>query len=153
MSDSGASHIMCPNLTSVWKVMTIWISRGVSLFNFEHLDILSPWIGHTSEKLWPFKCVESFHCSISRVTIYFHPELNIRVKSYENLNFSRSSGVQFRASRYVKRLNWTSDIKFMTIWISRDLLLFDSELLDMWCAWIGHPSETLLLIRRSDSGA
>ena len=35
-------------------------------------------------------------------------ELEDRVKSYWHLNFFRASVVQFRASRYVMRLNWTS---------------------------------------------
>jgi len=43
------------NRTSVWKVMTNWISRELPLFNFERLDILCAWIGHPSEKLWPFE--------------------------------------------------------------------------------------------------
>ena len=39
-------YIMRLNLTSVWKVMTIWISRELSFFNFERLDILCAWIWH-----------------------------------------------------------------------------------------------------------
>jgi len=41
----ASRNIMCLNLTSVWKVMTIWIAQELSLFNFEHLDILCAWIG------------------------------------------------------------------------------------------------------------
>ena len=33
------------------------------------------------------------------------PESDLRVKSYDHLNFSRASFVQFRASRYTMRLN------------------------------------------------
>ena len=134
---------MSPNRTFVWKLRTIRISRELSLFNFEGLDILCPRIGHPSEKLWqlkfvesfrcsissistyyvpligppcekvwPFEFLESFRCSISRVSTYYAPESDIRGKGYDHLNFSRASVVQFRVSVY-------------------------------WCAWIGHPSEKL----------
>jgi len=43
-------YIMSPNRTSVWKVMTIRISRELPLFNFERLDILCPRIGQLCEK-------------------------------------------------------------------------------------------------------
>ena len=39
----------------------------------------------------------------------------IREKIYDHLNFSRASVVQFRVSRYIMRLNRTSERKFMTI--------------------------------------
>jgi len=184
--------------------MTIWISRELPLFNFECLDIWCFWIGHPSEKLWQFQFLESFRCSISNVSIFDAPESDLHVKSYDHLNFSRASVVQFRASRYIIRwirhpserlwpfqflesfrcsissvsicdvpesdlrvitydhlnfsrasvvqfrasqymtcLNRTSVWKVMTIWISRDLPLFNFERLDIWCAWIGHPSEKL----------
>ena len=110
------------------------------VFNFDHLDILWAWIGHPSEKLWPFELLKSFHCSISNVSIYNAPESDIRVKSYDHLNFSRASVVQFRASRYIMRLNLTSELKVMTIWISRELPLFNFERLYILCDWIWHPS-------------
>jgi len=131
------------NLTSVWKVMTIWISRELPLFNFEGLDILCAWIGPPSEKLWPFELLKSFHCSISSVSIYYVPESDHLVKSYDHLNCSRASIVQFRASRYIMRLNRTSKCKFMTIRIAQELPLFNFEHLDILCAWIGPPSEKL----------
>jgi len=101
-------YVMRLNRTSVWKVMTIWISRKISLFNFERLDICCAWIGYPSENLWSFKFLESFRCSISSVSIYDAPESDLRVKSYDHLNFSRSSLVQFRLSPYVMCLNRTS---------------------------------------------
>jgi len=134
---------MCLNRTLELKVMTIWISRELPLFNFERLDILYAWIGAPSEKLWPFEFVESFRYSISSVSIFYVPELDLRVKSYDHLNISRASVVQFRASRYFMCLNRTSELKVMTIWISRELPLFNCERLYMWCAWIGPPSEEL----------
>jgi len=131
------------NRTSEWKVMTILISRELPLFNFEHLDILWTWIRHPCEKLWPFEFLKSFRCSISRVSIYYAPESNILVKSYDHLNFSRASVVQFRASLCIMRLNQTSELKVMNIWISRELPLFYFERLDIICPWIWPPSEKL----------
>jgi len=134
----ASRYIMCLNWTSELKFMTTWISRELPLFNFERLDKLCARIGHPSEKLWLFEFLDSFRCLISSVSIYYAPESDIRVKSYDYLNFSRASVVQFRASWYIKRLNLTSDLKVMTIWISRELPLFNFERLDILCAWIWH---------------
>ena len=109
-------------------------------FNFEHLDILCAWI-------------------------------SIRVKFYDHLDFSTASIVQFQASWYITGLNWTSKPKFvtvliflvlpclilsitiyhapesssewkvMTIWISRELPLFNFECLDILLVFIAHPSQ------------
>jgi len=134
-------YFMCLNRTSEWTVMTIWISRELLLFNFERLDILYAWIGPPSEKLWLFEHLDSFRCSISSVSICDALESDLRVKSNDHLNFSIASVVQFRASRYIMCLNPTSELKVMTIWISRVLPLFNCERLYMWCARIGPPSE------------
>jgi len=136
-------YIMRLNRTSEWKVMTIWISREPLLFNFVRLDILCAWIEPPCEKLWPFEFLESFCCFISCVLIYYAPESNLRVKSYDHLNFTRASVVQFRASRYIMRLNQTSEWKVMTIWISREHPLLNFVRLDILCAWIGPPCEKL----------
>jgi len=137
----GSGYIMHLNRTSEWKVLTIWISRELPLFNFGRLDILCAWIGPPIEKLWQLEFLESFHCSISGVLIFYAPESDLRVKSYDHLIFSRAFVVQFRACRYIVRLNWTCDWKVMTIWISRELPLFNFERLDILCAWIGPPIE------------
>jgi len=126
--------------TSARKVMTISISQELQLFNFGRLDILCAWIGPPSEQLWPFEYIKSFRCSIASVSIYYTPESDLWVKSYDHCNFSRASVVQFRASRYIIRLNWTSEWKVMTILISRELPLFNFERLDILYAWIGPPS-------------
>ena len=135
--------VMSPNRTSEWNVMTIRISRELPLFNFEHLDELCPRIGHLCEKLWPFDFIETFRCSISSVSIYYDPESDICVKTYDHSNFSRASVVQFRASRYIMCLNRTRMWKGTTIWISREVPLFNFECLDMWCSWIGPPCDNL----------
>ena len=139
----ASRHIMRPNRTSVWKVMTIWISRELPWFNSEHLDILCARIWPPTEKLWPFELLKSFHCSISRVSIYYSPESDLQVKSYNHLNCSRASIVQFRSSRYIMRLNRTSECKVMTIWIAQELPLFNFERLDILCTGIEPPSEKL----------
>jgi len=131
------------NRTPMWKVMTIQISRELLMFNFERLDILCPRIGYSNHKLWTFEFLERFCCSILSVSIYYAPESDIRVKSYDDLNFSRSFVVQFRASRYMILLNWTYEWKVLTIWISRVVPLFNFQRLDILCLQIGHPFEKI----------
>jgi len=139
----ASRYIMRLNRISVWKLTTIWISREVLLFNFERLDILSPWIRHSCEKLWPFKFLESFLCSISSVSIYYAPESDIHVKTYDHLNFSRASVVKFRASQYIMPFIWTSMWKVVTIGKSQEHPLFEFECLDKLFTRIGHPKEIL----------
>ena len=103
----ASRYIMRQNGTSVWKLMTIWISWELPLFNFKRLDMLCAWIGHPSEKLWLLEFLESFSCSISSVSIYYVPEWDVCAKSYDHLNFSRASVDEFRVSRYVLYLNRT----------------------------------------------
>jgi len=139
----ASRYIMRLNQTSELKVMSISISRELPLFNVEHLDILCAWIAHSSERLWPFQFLGSFHCSISSVSICDVLESDLRVITYDHLNFSRASVVQFRASQYIMCLNRTSEWKVMTISISQELPWFNFGRLHIWCAWIGHPSEKL----------
>ena len=134
----ASRYIMRLNRTSVWKVMTIWFSRELSLFNFELLDVLCAWIGLSCDKLWTFEFLESIRCSIWSVSIYYVPESDLCVISYDNFSFSRASVVQFPASRYIMGLNWTSVWQVMTIWISRELQVFNSERLEISCASIAH---------------
>ena len=135
--------VMSPYRTFVWKVITIRISRESSLFNLRHLYILCPKIGHPCEKLWPFEFLEIFRCSISSISIYYFPKLDIRVISYDHSNLSRASVVQFRASRYIMSLNRTCEWNVMTIWIFRELPLFNFKLLDILCTLIGLPCDKL----------
>ena len=135
--------VMYPKRTSVWIAMTIRICREFLLFNFERLDILFARIGHSSKMLWPFEFLESFRCSISSVWMSYVLESNIRVNSYDHSNLLRASVVQFRVSRYNISSNRTSVWNLMTIRISRDLTLFNFELLDILFPRIGHPCEFL----------
>jgi len=139
----ASRYIMSPNRTSEWNVMTIRISRELSLFNFERLDELCPRIEHPCEMLWPLKFVESFRCLISSISIYYVPVSNIRVKCYDHSNFSRASVVQFWASRWVMSLNRTFVWNVMTIRICRGLPLFNFERLVELCPRIGHLCEKL----------
>jgi len=139
----ASRNVMRLNRTSEWKVMTIWISRELSLFNFERLVILCAWIGPLCDKFWTFEFLESFRCSISSVSKCDAPESHTWVKSYDHLSFSRAYAVQFQESRYIMRLNRTSVWKVMTILIFWELLFFNFERLNWSCAWIGHPSEKL----------
>jgi len=104
----ASRYIMHLNQTPVWKVMTIWISRELPLFKFERFGILCAWIGLPFDKLWPFEFLESIHCSISSFSIYYAPESDFRLKSYDHLNFFRAFAVQLWASRYTIRRNQTS---------------------------------------------
>ena len=136
-------YIMCPNRIFEWKLVTIWILIELLLFNFKCLDILCAWIGHPSEKLWPFEFLESFCCSISSVQICYAPESDIRAESYYHLNFLRAFIVQFRASRYIIHMNRTSEWKVMTVGISIELSMFNFKGLNTLCPRIGHPCENL----------
>ena len=136
----ASPYVMRLHRNSELKVRTICIAQDLPLFNFERLDILCLWIGPLSEKLWQFELLKSFHRSISSISILYVPESDHRVKSYDHLNFTRASFVQFRASLYVMRLNRTSEWKVMTIWISWELPLFNFGRLDILCPWIGPPS-------------
>jgi len=133
------------NQTSKLKVMTIWISQQLPLFNFERLDILCAWIRPPSVKLWPFELLKSFHCSILSISIYYAPESDLRVISYDHLNFSRASVVQFRASGYLMRLNLTSVLKVMTISISRESFHFSISSI-----WICYAPESDLRVKSYD---
>ena len=60
-------------------------------------------------------------CSISNVSIYFAPELDIQVKSTDHLNFSGASVVHFCASRYIMGLTHTPESKVIAVRICRQL--------------------------------
>jgi len=123
--------------------MSIWISRELSLFNFERLDIVCAWIGLPCGKFWPFEFLESIRGSISTFSIYYAPKSDFRLKSYDHLNFSRAFLVQFRASWCIMRLNRTSVWQFMTIWISWEHSWFNFNLVDILYVWIGPPCDML----------
>ena len=169
------------NQTSKWKVIAIWISRELQLFNFERLDISWAWIIHSSQKLWPFEFAESFrgqfwgsrhmmHVNrtsewkviaiwISRELPFFNFEhLNISwagiIHSSQKLwpfEFAESFGVQFRGCRYLVHMTRISEWKVIAIWISRELPLFNFEHLDISWASIIRSSHKLWPFELSES--
>ena len=76
----ASRYISRMNRSSELKFMTIWIAQELPLLNFERLDILRAWIRPLSEKLWPFKFLESFRCSILSISIYFAPDRSSELK-------------------------------------------------------------------------
>ena len=124
--------------------MTIWISLELPLFIFERLYIWCTIIGHLFEKLWPFEFLESFRGWIPSASLYYKTDSDLSVKSYDDLNLSRASVVQFWASRHIMCPNRTSVWKVLTIWISRELPLFNFEHLDILCARKWPSCEKLL---------
>jgi len=136
------------NLTFEWKVMTIWISREFLLFNFERVDISWASIIHPGQKLW--------RLNLSRASVVqflvsrYIMGLNDTPKSIVMpFLFVGSFCVQFRASQYIMRLNRTFKWKVMTIWISRELLFFNFECLNISSASIIHPSQKLCCLNLS----
>ena len=100
--------------------MTIWISREHPLFNFKLLGTSRASIVHPCQKLWPSELDQSFLVRF-RASRYIVSESDIRVKSYDNFNFSRTSIIQFRASLYIMGLNHTLMSKVMAVWIGPEL--------------------------------
>ena len=161
------------NRSSLLNVMTIWISRELPLFNFERLDILSAWIWSPSEKLWPFEFLESFHSSISSVSIYHGPQSYTHVKRYGYLNWTRVSVFNFErldilcaSNGHPSEMLWPFQllnnnqfsISSVSIYhVPQSYIYVKScgrlnctkgsvlnfERRYKLCAWIGHPSEML----------
>ena len=105
-------------------------------------------------------------------------ELDIREKSYDCLNFSRASVVQFWTSQDIMGLNHTSYWKDMAFWVCPEFScsilsvslyywpkleirvkscgrlnlpcasMFNFKRLDILCTWIEHPSENLWSSRK-----
>ena len=73
----------------------------------------------------------SFSCLILFVSISNVPESDIRVESYDHLNFSSASIIQFLASRYIIGMNQASDSKVMIVLLSREFPLFNFVRLDI----------------------
>ena len=141
---------MLLNQTSDLKVRTIWISREPPLFNFKRIDILLAWIGHPSQKLWLFEFGLCFHVYLPCVSIFCswigHPmEILWLLKFLESFWCSIPS---------VSIYYWPeSDIQVKSY--ARLNLpcvsIFNFEHLDIFCFWIGQPSEKLGLFKFLES--
>jgi len=139
-------------------------------------------VDHTFEsKVMAVWICREHSCSISRVSIYYAPESDIRVKSYSHFNFwelllfnferldiswasiihssqklwpfeyAESFCGQFQGSRYMMHVNRTSEWKVIAIWISRELPLFNFERHDISLASIIHSSQKLRPFEFSES--
>ena len=118
------------------KVMAVWICRelpcsisSVSIYYVPESEV-------RYEKLWPFELLESFCCSFfERLDISRASHIHLSQK-FGLFEFPESFRIQFLVSRYIMRRHRTSDWKVMTIWISRELLVFIFERLDI--SWASH---------------
>ena len=136
------------NRTSEWKVMTIWTSRELrvqfqmsryimGLYRTSEWKVMTIWISREL-LLFNFERVDISWASI------IHPSQKLWLSEY-----AESFRVQFRASRCIMCLNWTSEWKVLTNWISQELLLFNLECLDISWASIIHPSQKLCCLNLS----
>ena len=133
---------MLLNRTSKFKVMTIWISRGLPLFNYERLDISCAWIGPPCEKFWRFEFLESSCCSISSVLICDAPESHIRVNIMTISVFREFPLFNFEQLYIVGA--WIGP-PCEKLWPFEFLESFHFSILriSILSAWIGHPTEKL----------
>ena len=137
---------------------------------------------HTpTSKVIPIWIWWELSCSISSISIYYAIQSDIRVKSYNHLNFSRAFVVHFRTSQYIMGITHAHESRFMVVWmdrelscslwsvsiyfalqsnirlkvminwISRELPLFIVERLDISWASIIHPSQQLWPVEFAES--
>ena len=147
----ASRYIMGVNRTPMSKVMIVWIGRqlpcsisSASIYSVPESDIRVKSYDHlnfrraSAVRCWASRYIMGLNrtpiskvlavwigpelpFSISSISIYYVPESDIRVKSYDHLNFKRASVVRFRASRYIMGLNRTPMSKVLTVWIGPDL--------------------------------
>jgi len=163
------------NCISISKVMVVWIGSelscsisSVSIYYVPESDIHVKCYDHMNfsrfavfqfrvswyilglnrtpmSKVMAVWIAPELSCSISTVSIYYAPKSDIRVKSYDHLNFSRFTIFQFRESWYIMCFNRTSKWNAMTILISWELPFFYFEPVDISWASILHPCQKLWL--------
>ena len=172
-SISTVSIYYVPKWISEWNIMTISITRELSLFIFERVDIwwalhihpsqklwsfeyaesfvfnflrpniLCARIGDLREKLWPFEFLKSFHGSFSSASKYHGPHTYTQVKSYGCSNFLRASMYNFESLDILWAWIGHPSEKLWPFWISWDLPLFVFEPLVISCASYIHQSQKL----------
>ena len=93
-------------------------------------------------------------CSISSVSIYYTPESEIQLKSYDHSDFLRASMVHFLASWNINNLTHTPKSKVMLVWIFWELPWTISRVSIYLWAWIGDilvkSYDLLNFLRASD---
>ena len=110
-----------------------------SVFNFDHLDILCTSIGHSREKLWPFKFLESLCRSFSSVSIYHEPHTYTRVKSYGRLNLLRASVFYFERLDILRDSIWHPSKKLLSFEFAQS---FGIQFLASWyITWLNRTTE------------
>ena len=127
----ASRYMMDRNRTPMSKVMAVWIGpefpysissvsiyyvvesefRGrcndhlnfsrTSIFQFRASQYMMSLNRTPMSKVMAVLIGPKLPCSISSVSIYYVTESDIRVKSYDHMNFSRTSVVLFQASRYI----------------------------------------------------
>jgi len=103
----GKSYDHLNFLTS--SIFQFWASRYIMRLNrTPESKVMAIWIG------------SELSCSISSVSIYYVPNSDIRVKTYDHLIFLRTSVVLFQAFRYIMGLNRTHMSKVIDVWIFRE---------------------------------
>ena len=127
----GLNHTTESKVTIVWIFLELSYSIStVSIYyapesniwvkSYDLLNFLGASVVHFLESwyIMGLKCTpksivmvvlmgQELPCSISSVSIYYVPKSDIRVKSYDLLNFMGASVVHFLASRYIVGLNRT----------------------------------------------
>ena len=147
----ASRYIMCLKHTLESKVMADWTCRdrtcwilGGSIYyepesdiqvkSFNHLNFSRAFTVHfqasrsimalthtPNSKVMTVWIFWELPCTILRVSIYYEPESDILVKSYDHLNFSRASIVHLRASRFIMGLTHTPESEVMAVWICETL--------------------------------
>ena len=173
-------HIMHLNQTSEWKFMTLNFGDH-PLFIVERPDISWASYIHPSQKSWPFEYAESFCVQFwaslhiirlnrtsewkvmtirnsRELPLFIVESLDISWASYIppslelwSFEYAESFCVQFRASLHIMRLNRTSELNVITIWISPELPLFIVERPDISWALHIHLSKKLWLFEFAES--
>ena len=160
-------YIISLNRTSESEVMAIGICPVLPCLISSISIYYVPEIGYPSKKLWPFDLLESFRCSISSVSIYYWLGTDIRVKRCGRLNLPCASMFYFKhidiLCAWIRQLSerfWPFEyleifhcsILSVSIyyWSISDIRvksygrlnlpsdsMFNFELHDILCAWIG----------------
>ena len=113
------SEILC----SIFRVPIYYEPKSdILVKSYDHLNFsrafvvhfLASWyiMGLTHTPEWKVMAVwicRELLCLILSVSIYFATQSNIRVKCYDDLNFSRASVVHFREARYLMGLTHTAE--------------------------------------------
>ena len=164
---------MCLNRTSEWKVMTVWYSRELLLFNFECLDISWASIIHTRVNIYGrLSLPRAFMFKFERLDILLalidHPSQKLWCLNFPCTSMFNFEGLdilcawighlseklwsfEFPESFYCSissvsiyyRPQSYTRVKIYCLLNLSRDFLFKFECLDILLAWIGHPSQKL----------